>query len=233
MSLSPRLAYVQTRVQSRYAGRPDVAEWSGLGQAESFGHYLQQARAGGLGPCVEKLGPDSNPHAVEICLREYFRQSTGEISRWMPDPWRPATRWFGLLVDLEPLRLLVTGDALPAWFGDDPFLGVLANDRAAWPLPELAPGGAAPDDLAARWHTTWNRLRPGVTAADRRALAALEKLLPVASYDPSAVNALERSFRRCAGFPAAVFSFLALLLSDLHRLRGELLKRLEFSAGAG
>ena len=229
MSLSPRLAYVQARIQSRYAQRPDASVWASLGQIEGVGRYLQQADAAGLGPWLEKLGVNSSSHAVEISLRENFRQLVREISGWMPGQWRSATRWFGLLIDLEPIRIIVSEESPPGWLQDDPFLGSLANEPATWPLTELAPVDGKGDALAARWRTIWRQQCPGMTARERRGLAALDSLLPVAAYDKHVITKLDRSFRHFSGGPIAVFSFLGLVLSDLLRLRGELLKRIEFS----
>lgn len=233
MSFGPQLAYVQARMQSRYAQRPDTVLWSSLGQIESFGHYLQQAGSTGLGPSLAKLGADSSPHAVEICLREYFRHLASEISGWMPEPWRLATRWFGLLIDLEPIRIIAGGGRVPDWFQNDPFLGSLISEPATWPLPELAPLDAGTEGLADRWLSGWRHYCPDMTVPENRGLAALVSVLPVAAYDKTVVDKLERSFRHFSGKPLAVFSFLALVLSDLFRLRGELLKRIEFPGRSG
>lgn len=222
------MAYVQARIQSRYARRPDAATWAGLGQIAGVGHYLQQADAAGLGPWLEKLGVNSDSHAVEISLRENFRQLVRDISGWMPARWRPATRWFGLLIDLEPIRILLSGNSHPGWLRDDPFLGALISEPAHWPLHELAPVDGQADALAARWRTIWKQKCPGMTARERRGFAELDKLLPVAAYDKQVIATLDRSFRQFSGRPLAVFSFLGLVLSDLSRLRGELLKRIEF-----
>lgn len=229
MSSSPRLAYVQARIQARYAQRPDASVWASLGQTEGVSRYLQQADAAGLGPWLEKLGVNSSSHAVEISVRESFRQLVREISGWMPGQWCSATRWCGLLIDLEPIRIMVSGEPSPDWFQDDPFLGTLASEPATWPLTELAPVDGNVNALGTRWRTIWRQQCPGMTARENRGLAALNALLPVVAYDKHVVAKLDRCFRNFSGGPIAVFSFLGLVLSDLLRLRGELLKRFEFS----
>lgn len=222
-----RLAYAQARAQARYADRPGPSAWAGLEPIQDPGRYLQQADAVGLGRFVEKLGPNSSAHAVEISLRECFRRYVGEIADWMPKPWFEAVRWCALLMDLEPLRRLSDGETLPGWMHDDPFLARLIDNDDAWPLPELGSAGDRPPRFADRWRTVWRRYRVGDAANMER----LDGVLPMSSWDPAALQRLDRVFRQCAGRPAAVFAFVGLVLSDVLRLRGALLKRIEFVGG--
>jgi hypothetical protein len=229
LTSSPQLGYVQARIQARYGERPDASDWSSLVQIRGLGHFVQQAAGVGLGPWLEKLGPNSTAHAVETSLREAFRHTVTEVASWMPRPWRRSIRWFALLIDLEPIRLVASGDRVPAWFLEDPFLGALARDAGCWPLPLLGALDGDGNKLVERWHTRWAQYTPALTASETRLIARIRSQLPISAYDGAVTARLERSFRAFAGTPLAVFSFLGLVLCDLLRLRGELLLRIGFT----
>ena len=231
MSSTPRLAYVQARIQSRYAMRPHASLWASLAQVQGVGHYIQQAGGAGLGSWLENLGENSSAHAVEIALRERFRQIAAEVGGWLPAQWRSAVQWFALLVDLEPIRMILGEGTSPDWFRDDPFLGQLVSDPEAWPAAQLAVPRDNGQPLEVLWRKRWRDRCPALAPRESRGLAALESLLPLTAYDRAAVARLERSFRQFSGTPVAAFSFLGLIHSDLTRLRGELLRRIEFPGG--
>jgi hypothetical protein len=165
MSTVPRLGYVQARVQARYAARPGPATWASLAQVQEFGRYLQQADAAGFSRWTEKLGINSSSHAVEVSLREGFRQSVHEVADWMPGEWRDATNWFALLVDLEPMRLIMSRELLPGWIHNDPFLKGLVDSSAEWPLNILARGGSDGDRIVENWRAHWLSISPDPSGA--------------------------------------------------------------------
>lgn len=230
MIAAPRLGYVQARVQARYAARPGPATWASLAQVQEFGRYLQQADAAGFSRWTEKLGINSSTYAVEVSLREGFRQCVREVADWMPGEWQEATTWFALLVDLEPIRLIVSGEPIPGWIHDDPFLRGLVESREDWPLNILVPVGvdrsSEGDAMTQNWRKQWLALSPNPRDIS---LARLADLLPVAQHSDEVVEMLERHFRHHSLMPAAVFSYLSLVLLDLYRLKGQLLRRAEFT----
>lgn len=228
MSISPRFAYVQARIQARYAERPSLSGWLGLDQTNEFGRYLQQANATGLSRWLEKLGVNSSMHAVEISLREGFRNHIGEVAKWMPDAWHEAIMWYSVLIDMEPIRRIASGEALPDWMADDPFLRRLVETPHEWPLSVLMDKTGDGEQLAANWRIIWRRYWPQMRNQESQGLETLAQSLPVASYSRSLAERLTQNFRRHSGRPVAVFSYLGLVLTDLLRLRGELLRRIEF-----
>lgn len=228
MSISPRFAYVQARIQARYAERPSLATWFGLDQINEFGRYLQQANATGLSRWLEKLGVSSSTHAVEISLREGFRNHIGEVAKWMPDSWYDAITWYSILIDMEPIRCIASGEARPDWMADDPFLRSLIETPLGWPLSVLMDNTGDGEQLAANWRTIWRHHWPQMRSEESQGLETLAQSLPVASYSRLLVERLAQNFRRHSGRPVAVFSYLGLVLTDLLRLRGELLRRIKF-----
>lgn len=228
MVASPGFAYVQARIQARYGERPQRVVWTNLAQATNYGRYLQQATAGGFGRWLGKLGANSGSHAVEISLREGYREHVREVARWMPPVWRDATLWFALLVDMEQLRRILGEGSLPEWSDDDPFLRRVSADPGDWPLPILANDGNESRGIAGRWRSHWQGAWPTLPARDMTALMELAKIMPVAAFQESVAERLERLFRHQAGRPVAVFAWLALVLMDLLRLKGEMVYHLEF-----
>ncbi len=146
----------------------------------------------------------------------------------MPSGWRQATLWFALLIDMEQIRRITEAKPLPAWMNDDPFLRRLADRPGAWPLSKLVVRDGDGRGLSAGWRNVWRNSWPRLTKRDRWALGEVAAGLPVASFDGALIDRLERMFRRNPGRPTAVFSYLGLVLMDLLKLRGEMLRRLEF-----
>lgn len=231
MSIEPRLEYAQARVQARYAERPGMAVWAGLDQIQDFGRYLQQATAAGFGRWLEKLGPESTPYVIEISLREAFRQHIQEVSGWMPEAWRDSVSWFSVLIDLEQIRRIISGESLPSWTKDDPFLRHISSSSDVWPMPMMVDAGSEAESFSERWRLLWRGSWPGISGDTERDLLQLSELLPISAFDDAPVKWLERNFRRHARQPIAIFSYLTLILADLLRLKGEMMMRDTFAAG--
>lgn len=230
MSIEPRLAYAQARVQARYAERPGMSAWTRLDHVQDFGRYLQQATAAGFGRWLDKLGPESTPHVIEISLREAYRQHVHEVAEWMPVAWRDSVSWFSILMDLEQIRRIMSGESLPSWTKDDPFLRHVSSSDDVWPIPMLADAGSEAEEFSERWRLLWRESWPSVGSGMERDLSKLSEILPISAFDDAPIEWLERNFRRRARQPIAMFSYLTLILADLLRLKGEMMMRDTFTA---
>ncbi|MBD3646908.1 MAG: hypothetical protein HUJ31_05520 [Pseudomonadales bacterium] len=211
MNMTPAFDYAQARIQARYGERPEATVWMSLEQINDFGRYLHQVKATGLSPWVEKLGASSDAHEIETSLRQAFRSHVQEVAGWAPDHWEAAILWFGVLIDLERFHAIVNGRKLPDWIPDDVSQST----------------GRGVEDWRRAWRDRW----PLKNGPDYNDLGLLEELLPVASHEEIPVSRVDRIFRRCSRRPPGLFSYLVLVLGDVMRLRGGLVRRLSFGRG--
>ena len=148
--------------------------------------------------------------------------------------WRDATRWFGVLVDLQLVAGLLRGDerALAAWpeLSANADVGARAEvlrSAGCAPLAALPQDGGA-STLTAAWLAEWRRRLPPGARRDRALSAPAEWLVPrlrdetaerAAAAEPVR-RALVKLFRHHAFSPVAVYAHLALVALDVERLRG-------------
>ena len=188
-------------------------------------------------------------HTIERILRAAWRDYVAELATWVTPSWQPAVLWVAYLPDLPALDSLFKG-AGPGWTREDPVFapfarGDLQEHAAELEASQFVPLSPATDShgsLGAQWLAHWRTLWPRSSDSDRRGLDDLagvvanhfESLARAGLQDSSSPyrDDLEREathmFRRRAGTPAALFSHLTLVVLDLERLRGGLVRRLLF-----
>jgi hypothetical protein len=232
--------YAYARIAARHGQRPDEVHWHRIESMRTLAALLETVRATSLEHWVVGLTPLSDPHAIDGRLREHWRALVGEIVRWMPARWQPATAWWATLPDIPVVAHLAAGGrALPWMFADPHYRPLVAADaRLRNPLASLIATTGAPASVAAVWHAEWKRRLP---RGDAGPLSQLERivgahLIAFHALPPGDGTALRRSltsklatlFREAIATPAATFVFLVLTLLDGERLRGELLRRAAF-----
>lgn len=247
MKTACRFAYIQARVQARFAALPTDEEWQRLAAARTLASFLEEARAGGLRAWIKPLSGQSDAHDVEIGLRAIYREQVAQLAAWLPAPWRAAMLWTRWLALIPLFEHLARGGAMPAWVTRDHDLQPLLDDggnlsperlRVAGAGPLLAPGV----DPAAVWLTQWRLRWPPCKRAFLRNLESLHTLLanhltafrvarPEAAWGLRKVlhGRLGLLFHRHLLQPAGPFTYLALAALDLERLRAELVVRALFA----
>lgn len=250
----PGLAYAQTRLQARYGQWPDTALWRRLESITALSHFLQTARDTGLRPWLLNIALPSDCHAMETALRRQLRQHIGEVTRWLPIPWRPAAAWCGVLPDLPALQHLLGGGSAAAWLRYDEHLQPFTHDLLTMRVSALRDSRYAPllqegeegADIAAAWAAHWRALWPKETSSHER--AALDKLAALLDDYYTALRSeriqdsgrprevleqgLRRGFRRYPRQAATAFFYLALVGLSAERLRGALVRLILFPSVA-
>lgn len=246
-------AYAQARIQARYASLPTETEWQRLAGARGLGAYLEDARAGPLRPWVKGFSALSGPHDLEQGLRSLAWEQVQEVSAWAPQAWGPSIRWVAWLPFLGVFERLAGAQGLPTWAREDQRLqALLEDDGIPSPLALKRQGLATiaapgdPEQVADRWIQEWRSRWPASRRAQRRPLEAFCQELDAhlqAFRHASAETAwaLRRRLRDHLGLrlhqrllqPLTVFLYLALILLDLERLRGDLLRRCVFPTAQG
>ncbi len=234
MADSPGFAYVQPRLQARYAARPSEAEWRLMDASVDVEHYLQAARQTSLKPWMDHLGPETPAHDIEAAFRQGWSATVAEAARWPPPAWGPAVAWLVWLPWLPAIALLGAGDPPPAWLRQE-----IRNSGAretgaasagAWLLPEvLSNTGPSP---AAAWVAEWRQRLPeqgswsdqliALVDGHRETMANADG--PGSTLRLAFAEALRQRFRRHAGGPGALFAWLFLAGLDAERLRYGLLR---------
>lgn len=226
-------AYAQARVQARYARLAGPADWTRLERVSDFGQFVQLAQGMELKPWLAHVGPDSGPHEIELALRHRFRGHVSRVAAWLPGPWRPATEWLAVLVDLPAVARLLSGRPALPWMRHDPLYRKLADlpaaeRRAAFartPLAPLAAEGGDPREIAARWQEHWRGLRPSASASACRGLDRIADHLVAVLPEPGEARLMGRVIRGELRRPAAVHAYLGLARREMDRLRGMLVRR--------
>ena len=245
-------AYVQARVQARYAKLLSDREWQRLAAVRAYESYLQEVRATVLRPWVAGISEVSDSQEIERNLRQHFRVTVGEAQAWAPEPWQPAVGWLLWLPDLPLLAHVLEGGSAPPGAGRDPHVRAWL-DRSGRLVPaalKTAGGGdllipvPSGQGLGEVWLHAWRR-RWGT--CKRVCLNNLKQLAEQfqtyrVHLTPASTEAArdERQARRdrirhlfhCSVLqPAGLFSYLALVAIDLERLRGALVTRNLFDGG--
>jgi hypothetical protein len=249
MSALHGFAYAQARAQARHGDRLCETDWQVLEAARSTENYLDRARHTSLRRFIERLDAQMDAHAIERGLRAAWRSYVQEIADWMPQGWHQAVEWCAYLPDLAIIEGLVSRRALPDWAAEDPVFAALIESKrpaahrgAPDGLPLLEPLSAADGTIAARWLSHWRSLWPGATAPLALAplVAAVEgaftELKRTAATAARCRRELERvlvrHFRRSSETAAAIFCHLGLVVIDIERVRGAILRRLLFANDA-
>lgn len=254
MIASPEFAYAQVRLQARHGERMSEADWRALEGAHSLSRYLEQARRTPLRRWSESIDATMSSHAIEAALRREADRTVREVARWMPRSWRAAVGWLAVLPLLPVLEGILDGDDPPAWASEDPLLATLSGSdpvarRTILAQSFLAPLVASVPDarsLSDLWSDHWKTLWPGGEGANPAlasfAAAVLRDLTAVSTAAPrGSSNAVRqgtericiRHFRTGAATPVAAFAHLGLVLVDLERFRGDVVRRSLFTGATG
>ena len=234
MADSPGFAYVQPRLQARYAARPSDAEWRLLDASVDVEHYLQAARQTSLKPWMEHLGAETSARDIEAVFREEWAATVREAARWPPAAWAPAVAWLRWLPWLPAIAHVGAGGTPLTWLRRD---ARGTGDREAGSpattplrLPEaLSDAGPSPESA---WLDQWRQRLPDDGPWSEKLVALVEDHreamatagIPGSTLRLALAEALRRFFRRSAGGPGALFSWLLLAGADAERLRYGLLR---------
>ncbi len=253
MTAVARFAYAQARLQARHGQRANQQLWQRLRSSGHIADYLQLARQTVLRSWVQGLHPSQSSHEIELSLRSQFRQYIGDVASWLPGRWRSVAWQLGRLPDLPALQHLLSGAAAPAWMQDDPALRAFVSESIQLRLDALqrsdcdylVRGWQAGEVLHDAWYDNWRKHWPGPARLNagmedlarmfRRQLQARVEQpdVPSARLRAALEARLNVAFRKYSFQPAAACAHLGLIALDLERLRGDLLRRLMFDAGAG
>lgn len=243
-----RFAYVQARIQARFARLPTDEDWERLAGVRGLASFMEDARNGSLRDWVKPFSGQSDSHDIEVGLRALYREHVAEVVAWVPKPWQPAFWWTRWLVLIPFFDHLARGGAMPGWVNRDHALHRLLDEMGDLDRDRLRRAGISvllvPDgDPAAAWLLEWRRRWPRCKAGYLRNLTLLEGLLARHSEEfrragPTSTWALRYRLRGQLALlfhqrllqPAGVFIYLILVLLDLERLRAELVDRALFAA---
>ena len=246
MNTSYRLAYCQARIQARLALLPTDDDWQRLNGARGLSAFLEEARSGPLRAWVQGFSRHSDTHEIEHGLRVAYRETVQQLTRWMPDRWRPAMDWTGWLADLALLDHLMRDGLLPGSADADPRWRTLSGPDGILDRQALADAGASclltgePGPMQA-WLVEWRRRWPSCSRQARRNLDALvaligthhQQLTGAASNQVWGLRQVLRARLKLLLHqrplqPAAPFIYLGLVVLDLERLRAALVERALF-----
>lgn len=242
MSFPGDLDYAQARLAARFGERPDEVAWRTIEAIRVLPALLDAARDLPFRRWTAGLAADADAHAIEAALLAKRRALVNEVARWMPQAWKGAIEWAGVLADLPVLEHLARRDKVLPWMRADALYGSLCDGQAppaSGALAPLAENWRRPDGLFPAWRREWLRrlpaapcMRSALVESLSRALASNRYIAGLASTGASRTALAARLaslFRRATGDPAAALIYLALSALDLDRLRGELLRRALFS----
>ncbi|MGD2113394.1 MAG: hypothetical protein PVI50_08415 [Gammaproteobacteria bacterium] len=252
MNPDAAFAYAQARLQARHGKRPTEQLWSRLASAGSLAGYLQQARETTLRYWLADMQAAPSSHAIELSLRQQFRDYVAEVAGWQPGHWKGSVYWIRRIPDLPALQYLLNGEPSPAWLREDPGLRAFAAEdmvarKEALHSSDcryLARAWQRSEPLYEAWLEHWQRQWPGpqrfaaglvylarLLRRYLRALSAGESLAGDRRRQLLA-SGLNYTFRRHSFEPAAACAHLGLIALDLERLRGELVQRALFAETA-
>jgi hypothetical protein len=239
------MAYVQTRIQSRYGKRADESVWLKLQNIHDLGSYLQTAQQTPLRHWILGISATHSSHEIELTLRQKYRGHIDEVVNWVPASWRRPLCWIKRLPDLPVLHYLATGGEPLGWMKEDPALADFAIEDHNVRMQAMrdADCSSLVDALQQNetslegWIREWNKIRLRSNHSDN-GFKDLERLIrrlvltqtgtqgDVISPDyDSMFNQFRRIFRRYAFQPASVCAYLAIIMIDLHRIRRDLMQR--------
>jgi hypothetical protein len=249
-------AYAQARLQARYSWRADETVWLRLHNIDDLASYLQIAQQTALRPWVLGIGPGHDSHAIELALRQKYRQHVEEVASWMPAGWKIPLQWIRRLADLPVLQYLLAGGIALEWMRSDPDISKFTADDTALRLQAMSVAGCASlvnawqqgDTLFSGWLSHWKKIQPhkskfsnGLQNMENLLHQHMQQLqtshlqarqadvvLPT-DYD-LLTDSMRIIFRRYAFQPAAVCAYLALIAVDIHRIRSDLMQRLLFQS---
>ncbi|EXJ14128.1 hypothetical protein [Imhoffiella purpurea] len=247
MSVQAGFGYAQARIQAHVSRLPSDADWDRLAGVRRFAAFLEESRSGPLRDWVKGLSAQSHVHVLESNLRLLARESVRETAGWVPRGWRPAVEWLEWLPWLAMIEHLLRDGEVPEWMSRDAFARHLLDDAGGFDSHALVAAGFLTEDgnpgdagIGVHWFDRWRALSPESGAS--QGLDPLIELIRdhrryFASAPPGTAWELRRSLRSALRMhlhlnplrPAAVFSYLGMVLLDLERLRAELLERALFA----
>jgi hypothetical protein len=250
--MTTRLAYAEARLSARYAALPGENEWQRLAAARTFASFVEEARVGPFQTWIKGVSALSDAHEIERALRALAWDLVDEAADWVPQGWRSAVHWWAWIPFLPLLAQGLAGKPLPAWAARDYRLRALLDAEGALDPLAVAQHGLGPlghgrdrTAVATAWAQEWRRLWPRVSGAPGRHLESLVAeiaahlahfalLTPAETWSARRVlrERLRLRFHQRVLEPASLFVYLALVLLDLERLRGELLTRALFPEAA-
>ena len=241
--------YAQARLQAHYSRHPTRSLWNRLAAARSLAAYIEAARATSIAPWVENISRGGDVHDIEHSIRGSFNSAAEQTASWIPEAWRPATRWLTWLPYLPALDYLLRGEPLLHWMGEGhrlrPFAhqSLSARRRAllqqghGWALD----AGQRGLPLTTTWCEAWADLWPVKNGRLAEELRRLQGMVETHLHTFGSLRSdqtaearlglrepLRRTFRNHTASPLAVYAYLGLLALDLERLRGELVRRALF-----
>lgn len=253
MSHGASFAYAQARLQARHGRRPTEPLWRRLASTGDLANFLQQAQRTTLRPWVLGMQATQTSHALELSLRQRFRNYIDEVACWLPGNWGAVVRPVKQLPDLPALQYLLRGETAPEWLLEDAVLRPFASENMAKRLEAMHGAGCGylatawqrGDPLYQAWLEHWQdqwqrsrRFAAGLACLGRLLRSFLQESRAgqaAASGLPRRrlVSGLNQAFRRHSFEPAAACAHLGLVALDLEVLRGELLQRALFTGTAG
>ena len=241
-------AYAQARIEARHGERLQDADWKVLESAQSLSRYLELARSTALKRFVAQMGPDFPAHAVERVLRREAALYVREVAAWAPRRWRPAIAWIAALTLLPLIDGRDEAASSLGRTGDDATLEALsaagadAPDAVVRGLARILEDGAGAPEVGRSWLRRWRALWPkgeaasadlGRLVSEMRRVLALEAGRQEArgpAFRADLGRTLTRFFRGHGMSAVALVCHIGLVLIDVERLRGGLVRRSLFGA---
>lgn len=247
--------FAQVRLQSRYGQRADERVWLSLYNTLDLASYLHTAQQTPLRSWLLGIDAEHTVHEVELALRQKYRNHVDEVAGWLPAEWQPSFHWIKYLHDLPVLRYLLDGGRPQRWMKTDPALSNFIADDVNERMQAMRRSGCGclvtawqqGNPMLLAWLDQWEKLWPGNNDHEvgmRRLTRYLRARLlkgkqsyyqgvdignSVVGEDSEALTAdMAVMFRRYAFQPAAVGAYLAIIASDLLRIRSDLMQRLLF-----
>jgi hypothetical protein len=237
-------AYAQARIEARHGERLLDVDWKTLESSLSLPRYLERARSTVLKRFLTHVSSDMSVHAIERVLRREVAHYVCEIASWAPRRWRPAIAWLAALPLLPLLEGLPDCASPPSWIGDDSMLRAPPSSATESARPIAAAAArlveiqGAQTGTGRRWLRRWRQLWPqgDAAAVDLTRLAdQIVRALASAGGQQEAtggqssrrdlIGVLTRFFRSHGASPVALVCHVGLVLIDVERLRGGLVRR--------
>jgi len=232
------LELASARVSARYGRRVDDVQWHRIEAPRTLAGVIDAVRASSLDAWVAGLTAASDAHDIDRHVRATWRDTVGEVARWMPSAWTSSVAWWSTLPDLPFVASTAQGREPPRWMHADPHYRPIVERAPVHPLARLVAQTRRHGDAGAAWLAEWRRRTPRDTSGwlDRLVALLARHVRTFRSLPPGDGTAARRALqpklvmlmRHAVTTPGAVFAFLALTLIDAERLRGELVRRAAF-----